>query len=419
MMQPNTCERMRLFPATNFWYSGGRFKQLTGILTRSVFLAAISLGCAHAQFGNGTIVGTVTDSSRATVPGAVVTAMNVSTGESRTFTTDQSGDFRFNAVPPGTYRVTASAPSFKKSELSSLAVDVNKEARADLTLQVGSVSDTVQVTAAAPLLQTETAALGTAITNRTVLELPLNARNFFDLVALTPGAVKVAGGSSVMDSRSIQIGGVRNTSTDTLLDGADFTVANVFNPAIALSLDSLQEFTVQVNFMDASYGHGASSIELVTKSGTNQFHGVAYDFVRNRAFQAGQFFRPKNGKPRFTYNQFGGNFGGPIRRDKTFFFGNYEGRRASTGDILQGLVPTTQMLGGNFNGSGKIVRDPATSQPFPNNVIPVSRFDPISSKLVAVLPNAEYLSGWRELLDDAQRYRAPRSIYSSSRPSLH
>ena len=128
----------------------------------------------------------------------------------------------------------------------------------------------------------------------------------------------MSGGSSVMDGRSIQIGGVRNTSTESTLDGADFTVANVYNPAIALSLDALQEFKVQVNFMDASYGHGAASIELVTKSGTNRFHGVGYDFDRNRAFNAGQFFRPKNGPPRFNYNQFGGNLGGPIKQGQDF-----------------------------------------------------------------------------------------------------
>ncbi|MEO7142082.1 MAG: carboxypeptidase-like regulatory domain-containing protein, partial [Bryobacteraceae bacterium] len=311
---------------------------------RSVFTALLLLSISatelSAQYGFGTILGSVKDTSGGAVAGAKLSVRNEGTGDVRTLTTGDSGDFRFNAMQPGTYRVTAAAPSFKTSETSNLIVTVNTETRADFVMQIGAVTETLQVSAEVPLLQTDTAALGTAITNRTVLELPLNARNFFDLVALTPGAVKVAGGSSVMDGRSIQIGGIRNSSTDTLLDGADFTVANVFNPAIALSLDALQEFKVQVNFMDASYGHGASSIELVTKSGTNQFHGVAYDFDRNRAFQAGQFFRPKNGPPRFTYNQFGFNLGGPIRKDKTFFFANYEGRRDSTGDILQGLIPT-------------------------------------------------------------------------------
>lgn len=316
-----------------------------------------------------------------------MTARNSATGESRTFSTDSSGNFRFNAVPPGTYTLTAASPSFKTSVVPNLAVTVNTETRADFSMQVGQVSETVQVQASAPLLQTDTAALGTAISNRTILELPLNSRNFFDLVALTPGATKVAGGSSVMDGRSIQIGGIRNTSTDATLDGAEFTVANVFNPAIALALDSLQEFKVQVNFMDASYGHGAASIELITKNGTNQFHGVAYNFDRNRAFNAGQFFRPKSGPPRFTYNQFGGTLGGPILKDRTFFFLSYEGRRASTGDILQGLVPTQQMQVGDFSGTGKTIRDPFNGNaPFSGNIIPSSRWDPIAKQLLPYFP---------------------------------
>lgn len=352
-----------------------------------LIVLCVSAASLLAQYGAGTILGTVSDSSHAVIPGATVTIKNPETDETRTFTTDSSGNFRFNAVPAGTYSVTAVAPSFKTAVLSALNVPVNTETRADITMQVGQVTDTVNVEASAPLLQTDTAALGTAIDTRTVHELPLNARNFFDLVALTPGAVKVGGGSSVMDGRSIQIGGVRNTSTNSTLDGADFTVANVFNPAIALSLDALQEFRVQVNFMDASYGHGAASIELVTKSGSNAFHGVAYNFDRNRAFNAGQFFRPKNGPPRFDYNQFGGNLGGPVKKDKVFFFVNYEGRRSSTGDILQGIVPTQQMLSGDFSGTGKIIKDPFNNNlPFPGNVIPASRFDPVSKNLIQYFP---------------------------------
>jgi hypothetical protein len=352
------------------------------LLLSTVLIAAIAWG----QYGSGTILGSVADASGAIVPNATVTIRNQETGASRTFTSDAAGNFRFNAVPPGRYTASASAAGFKTLNIPDLTVTVNTETRADFAMQVGAVTENINVEAVAPLLQTDTAALGTAIENRTVHELPLNARNFFDLVALTPGATKVSGGSSVMDSRSIQIGGIRNTSTLTTLDGADFTVANVNNPAIALSLDALQEFKVQVNFMDASYGHGAASIELVTRSGTNQFHGVGYDFIRNRALNAGQFFRPKNGPPRFTYNQFGGNFGGPIFKDKTFFFLNYEGRRQSSGDLLQGPIPTAQMLSGDFSGTGKIIKDPLTGQPFPGNVIPQNRWDPVAKALLQYFP---------------------------------
>jgi len=251
----------------------------------------------------------------------------------------------------------------------------------------------VEVAGTTPQLQTNTAAMGTVIDNRTILELPLNARNFFDLAALTPGALRTVGASSVMDSRSIDIGGVRNTSTGANLDGMDFTVVNQNNPAIALSLDALSEFKVVANFMDAAYGHGAAFIDMVTKSGTNRFHGVAYDFVRNRAFQAGQFFRPATGAPRFTYNQFGGSGGGPIRKDKTFFFANYEARRRRMGVILQGLVPTDQMMAGNFAATGKTMKDPLdNNNPFPNNVIPQNRLDPITQKMLQYFPHAN-LSG--------------------------
>ena len=329
-------------------------------LLRSLVLAGLLSTAALllAQFGAGTILGTVTDPTGAVVPNATVTARNNATNETRTFTTDAEGTYRFNALQNGAYAITVTAPSFKAASLSNVVLTVNTQVRADITMQLGSINEKVEVGDTTPQLQTNTAVLGTVIDNRTMLELPLNARNFFDLAALTPGSLRTSGTSSVMDERSIEIGGVRNTSTGASLDGVDFTVLNQNNPGIALSLDALAEFKVVANFMDASYGHGAAGIDMVTKRGSNSFHGVAYDFIRNRAFQAGQFFRPATGAPRFTYNQFGFNAGGRIRKDKTFYFGNYEARRRRTGVILQGLVPTQQMLSGDFSQSGKVVRDP-------------------------------------------------------------
>lgn len=347
---------------------------------------------ASGQYGTGVLLGTVTDSSGAVVPGAKVEARNVATNENREFTTDELGNFQFNALPSGTYSVTVSAPSFKQARLENLTLRVNTQIRADIAMQVGAVSESVDVTATAPLVQTNTAAVGTVVDNRTVTELPFNNRNFYDLVALTPGVIKVRGTSSVMDERSAEIGGVRNTSTNAMLDGVDFSIANINNPAIALALDTIEEFKVQLNFMDASYGHGAAGIDMVTKRGTNKFHGVAYDFVRNRVFQAGQFFRPPAGAPRFSFNQFGVSGGGPIIKDKTFFFGNYEGRRRVTGVILQGLVPTDAMKGGDFNGSGKIARDPFNGNaPFAGNVIPRQRFNKIASDMIQYFPAANFI----------------------------
>jgi hypothetical protein len=358
-------------------------------------IVGLLLGCIalHAQFGTGTILGTVTDPTGAIVPSATVTVKNTGTDESRVFMTDADGFFRFSALPSGTYDITVTAAAFKATTISHVAVQVNTQVRADVIMQLGSINEKVEVTATTPQLQTNTAAMGAVIDNRTLVELPLNQRNFFDLVALTPGSTKVVGTSSVLDSRSIEIGGVRNTSTGANLDGVDFTVVNQNNPAIALSLDALGEFKVVANFMDASYGHGAAFIDMVTKRGTNSYHGVAYEFLRNRSLQAGQFFRPASGAPRFTYNQFGFNIGGPIRKDKTFFFANYEARRRRTGVILQGLIPTTQMLAGDFSQTGKTIRDPLNDNtPFPNNVIPKDRFDPLSQKLLQYFP-AQNLSG--------------------------
>jgi hypothetical protein len=352
-------------------------------------LACGLISTASAQYGTGTILGTVTDPTKAVIPGVTVTARNDATNETRTFTTDADGFYRFSALQAGVYTISATAPSFRTSTVSSLTLTVNTQVRADIMMQVGNISEKVEVEGTTPQLQTNTAAMGSVIDNRTMLELPLNNRNFFDLAALSPGALRTVGTSSVMDSRSIDIGGVRNTSTGANLDGTDFTVINQNNPGIALSVDALAEFKVVTNFMDASYGHGAAFIDMVTKRGSNSFHGVAYNFVRNRAFQAGQFFRPATGAPRFSYNQPGVSAGGKIRKDKTFYFANYEGRRRRTGVILQGLVPTDAMLAGNFAATGKTMRDPLNGNtPFPNNQIPTTRIDPISQNMLKYFPHA-------------------------------
>ena len=355
---------------------------------------------ARSQYDTGTILGTVTDASGGVIPHAKVTALETTTNEERVFLTDAAGDYRFNALPRGTYRVTASAPGFALGQVDKVILGVTSQVRVDFTMQIGQASQTVEVAAAGQQLQTDTAAIGTVIPNNFVVELPYNGRNLFDVVALSPGVVKVVGSSSVMNSQSVEIAGVRNTSTNTLFDGVDFTVMNINSPAVALSLDTVEEFKVQMNFMDASYGHGAAGIEMVSKRGTNQFHGVAYDFVRHRAFQAGQYFRPPSGAPRFSYNQFGAAAGGPIRKNRTFVFGNYEGRRDSTGDIYQGLVPDNLMKTGNFSDTGIAIRDPLNGNlPFPNAIIPQTRWDPISSALLQYFPTQNIVRPGVNFLD--------------------
>ena len=377
--------------------------------TLAILTVIFQAGHLLGQFGTGTILGTITDPSNAVVPNVTVETKNIATNETRTFTTDEAGNFRFTALPSGTYTVAASGSGFRTATAQDIVLRVNTQVRVDIVMQLGTVSESVEVAATTPQLQTDTAALGTVIDNRTMLELPLNARNFFDLAALTPGALKTVGGSSVMDERSIEIGGVRNVSTNAMLDGVDFSIANVNNPAIALSIDAIDEFKVQVNFMDASYGHGAAGIDMVTKRGSNEFHGVVYDFVRNRAFQAGQFFRPPAGAPRFSYNQFGASGGGAIVKNKVFYYGNYEGRRRRTGVILQGLVPTTEMQRGDFSNLGRIIRDPFNNnQPFPGNAIPEARWDAIAKKMIQYFPAPNFINqrpGINYLVTPADRER--------------
>lgn len=359
------------------------------ISSKAAFLTLLAVVLPlWSQYDTGTILGTVTDPSGAAIGGARVIAREITTNEERTFLTDTSGDYRFNALPRGTYRIDASAPGFASDQVDHVILGVTSQVRVDFKMQVGQATQTVEVTAAAQQLQTNTATVGTVIPNTFVAELPYNGRNLFDVVSLSPGVTKVTGSSSVMNSQSVEVAGVRNTSTNTLLDGVDFTVMNVNSPAIALSLDTIEEFKIQMNFMDASYGHGAAGIEMVSKRGTNQFHGTAYDFVRNRAIQAGQFFRPPTGNPRFSYNQFGAAAGGPIRKNRTFIFGNYEGKRDSTGDIYQGLVPDNLIKTGNFSEIATGIRDPLNSnQPFPNAIIPQARWDPLASALFQYFPS--------------------------------
>jgi hypothetical protein len=363
---------------------------MTRTNVKVVFLAlTAAVFTAWAQFDTGTILGTVTDPSGAAIPHAKVTAREVTTDEVRTFETDLSGGYRFNALPRGTYRIDVNAPGFAASQVDRVTLGVTSQVRVDFAMQVGQATQTVEVAANAQQLQTNTATVGTVIPNTFVAELPYNGRNLFDVVSLSPGVVKVTGSSSVLNSQSVEISGVRNTSTNTLLDGVDFTVMNVNSPAVALSLDTIEEFKVQMNFMDASYGHGAAGIEMVSKRGTNSFHGAAYDFLRNRALQAGNFFRPATGNPRFTYNQFGVAVGGPIRKDKTFIFGNYEGKRDSTGDIYQGLVPDNLMKTGNFTDAGVTIKDPLNGNaPFPGDIIPQTRVDPLAAALLQYFPTA-------------------------------
>jgi len=368
----------------------------------SIVLATASL----AQTFYGSVVGAATDSTGASVPDAAVVLINTGTSARRTAQTDSSGNYQFVNLPPGQYRVEVEKSGFRKLVRENVLVEVQSVVRIDAAMQVGEVNQILEVTEQTPLLQTENASLGQVVEARKVLEMPLNGRNVFSLVALVPGVVpggqssQTPTGTNPFAWANFQIGGGQANQSASYIDGAPNNSNYVNHTMLVPTQDAVQEFRVQTNNLGPEFGRLAGGvINLTTKSGTNTFHGSVYEFLRNRSLNANTFFNNRAGvqRPAFTQNQFGATLGGPIRRDKTFFFGSYEGFRLRQGASYVYSVPTDPMRAGNFadvrNGAGALVPiyDPLTTcgrlnnpacpggtisrMPFPGNVIPDNRID--------------------------------------------
>jgi hypothetical protein len=363
----------------------------------------------------GSIVGTVSDASGAPMPGATLTLTNTGTGEGRTADANGDGAYRFVNLVPGTYIVAVEKTGFKRITRDRIPVAVDSVVRTDLSMEIGDVSQSVEVSAAAPLLQTENASLSQVVGARSVEELPLNGRNVLNLAEMSPGVVPQGSadgnltGKNVFSAGNYQIGGGTANQSAEFLDGVPVNITYGNIVALVPTQDAVQEFRVQTNNNTAEYGrYTGGVINLTSKSGSNDFHGGVYEFLRNRVLNATDFFSNKNGagKAPFVQNQFGGNVGGPIRKDKTFFFFSYEGFRARQGVLFSRTVPLPEQLQGDFsnyqNGSGvRIpVYDPLTQcgaynnpacatgatiqrSPFPGNVIPASRINPVAAKFLA------------------------------------
>ncbi len=353
----------------------------------------------RAQDIYGAVVGTVTDSSGASVAGAKVTLINVGTHETKVAETAPSGNYEFLNLIPGAYEVDVEKDGFKRMTREGIQVIVQATARNDFALEVGAVGETVRVSAQAVTLQTETATISQAVEGRNVTEMPLNGRNAYTLIELVPGVV--------FESGSPQIGGGMANENATYVDGVSMNTAYFNSSGAAPTQDSVEEFRVQTNSATADFGRFAGGvISLTTKSGTNEFHGTLYEFLRNRVLNANTFFSNRSGLPTppFTQNQYGGNIGGPIRKNKTFFFFSYEGYSQRTATTYLLNAPTPQMLTGNFSQflpSGGIIYDPLSSTTgtnraaFPGNIIPTNRLDPtavIMSTLQWNTPNQPGLS---------------------------
>jgi hypothetical protein len=296
----------------------------------------------EAQSTAGRVRGTVTDSSGAAVAGATVTLVNVATNVSREATTSGTGEYQLLEVPVGTYEIDINQPGFKRFVRKDIVVDLNAVLSVDVALQVGGSTETVEVTGAPPVIDTTTTQLGAVVGSREVTELPLNTRDTYQLLQLQPGVQSQLGNDLFYGSDKpgvVTVNGGRGRSNNYSVNGGDGNDLFANLPAVQPSPDTIEEFRVITNSFDAEYGRNSGSVvNVVTKSGTNDFHGSAFEFFRNTVLDARPFMFTPTNKPDFQQNQFGGTLGGPIKKDKTFFFASYEGRRIKQG-ILSNPVP--------------------------------------------------------------------------------
>ena len=351
------------------------------------FLAFLAIApAAFSQQVTGSILGSVQDAQGAVIPGAQVTAKNQDTGFSRTMQSNGQGEYRIDFLPPGTYQVQVADKGFRNFSATGIALAVGQFARVDAHLEVGEAASTVEVQGTAPLVNTEDATVGQTVGTDQITTLPLVNRNVYSLLSLTPGVQYTANAIALgfPAQRTFINGGADATmgSVNYYLDGGPnmSTLRDTGN--IAPNPDALEEFRVDTNNFSAEYGRfGNGVINVITRSGTNQFHGSAFEFLRNTDLNANTWNAIT--KPPLHRNQFGIAGGGPIVHNKTFFFGTYSGLRQNTTTFLTGaVVPTPAERAGNFSALTKQIVDPLSGNQFPTNTIPVSRFDPTAVNIL-------------------------------------
>ena len=327
------------------------------ILCSVICVLAISLATpfARAQSTGGRIRGTVMDASGGAVVTAKITLINEATNVQREAESGANGDYLFLEVPVGSYEIDVNIPGFKKHVRKGIALNLNEVVSLDITLQVGGSTEVVEVTGAPPVVDTSSTQLGAVVNERSSTQLPLNQRDVYQLLQLQPGVQSQLGNDLFYGSDKpgvVTVNGGRGRSNNYTVNGGDGNDLFVNLPAIEPSPDSIEEFRVIANSFDAEYGRNSGAVvNVVTKSGTNNIHGSFYEFFRNDVLNAHPFTFIASPKPPFKQNQFGGTIGGPIKKDKTFFFASYEGRRVVQGIVSQQVtVPTTTELGGDFSG---------------------------------------------------------------------
>jgi hypothetical protein len=324
----------------------------------------VGVAVLPGQIANdGAVLGVVTDTSGAPVSGAAVTVQNLDTGFNKTVNSDSRGNFELLALPIGTYSVTVNLPGFKTWKIERLVLDIGDRSRVSPVLQVGDVKEQVSVEATADLIQTDKASVEDVVSQKQIRDLPLNGRNPVQLVSLAPGMQyqgQAGGQFGAERGSTVQGVGVQAGQTQFTLDGFNAN-GGMDEGAIAIpNVDTIAEFNVEASTFSAEYGRDPMHIIMNTKTGTNEFHGSLWEFLRNDKFAARNAFATST--PKLIQNQFGAAVGGRIIRDRTFFFSSFEGLRVRSDTIFNSTVPTAAMQQGDFSGAGTTIIDPRTGQ---------------------------------------------------------
>lgn len=427
-------------------------KNMRWLLLVAVVLLLWTTANCCAQSTTAQITGRVLDPSGAVIPAAVITVINEDTGVKLHSESNDLGYYTVPLLQPGAYRVTVQKPGFKPTTRTGIVLQVDQIARLDFVLEVGAVTETVEVAERTPLLAQESSSLGQVVDGSRILSIPLNGRSPFRLVQLTTNVFVVPSANgqfgdvpvNTMDDSIISINGGRAKTNEVLIDGIPSTTGFVNQMTTIPQVDSTREFKVQSNNLSAEWGRlGGGVINVSTKSGTNDFHGSAFEFLRNSAMDANEFFNKRAGSsiPPFRMNQFGFAVGGPVLiprcyngKERTFWFADYQGTRWRRGDVFIGSVPTSLQRSGDFTqtltqrGERVIIFDPLSTRPdparagrflrdpFPGDIIPSGRLDPVGRKLVSYYPApntaGDPLTGTQNYVSNASR-RIDQAVYGS------
>src|SRR5437764_3245215 len=415
-------------------------------LNVAVLLCVLAAVPLYGQTPSGEISGVITDASGSVLPGVTITLTNVATNAQRVVQTNEAGQYVMPALQPGVYSLKAELSGFRAIERTNLEVQVGSARRVPLALEVGALNDTVQVVGEAPPIQTETAAIGTVIENRSIVELPLNGRNYLQLASLIPGATTNGPSSSQGKQRmggqrnsfALNVAGQRVHFNHYSLDGIENTDLNFNSYMLLPSVDALEEFNVVSGIFDAEYGRAIAQVNVSTKSGSNKVRGTAFEFLRNSTLDTKNYFdKASDPIPPFKRNQYGFTLSGPVvlpkvvdGRNKLFFMANWEGLRENKALTQTPSLPLTAWRTGDFSGlrdaGGNLIPiyDPATRvfdaagnvlqapTPFPGNKIPADRINAVSKKLIDYFPLAQQeVIGSNFINNEARRINTDQYTY--------